>query len=64
MDPLYDEDEAAEYLNFSARTLQRWRMEGQGPTYRKLGKRVLYAQRDLEEFVEKGRRTSTSQEGE
>jgi len=53
--PLFDEDQAAEYLCLSPRTLQRWRGEGRGPAYRKVGKRVLYAQRDLEEFVEKSR---------
>jgi len=62
MDPLYREQKAAEYLCVSVGTLQQWRSAGRGPSYRKVGKRVLYAQRDLEEFVELARRTSTSQE--
>ena len=63
MDPLYREQKAAEYLCVSVGTLQQWRSAGRGPSYRKLGKRVLYAQRDLEEYVENlRRRSSTSQE--
>ncbi len=54
------EERAADALGLSPRTLQRWRVEGRGPAYRKLGKRIGYTEADLREFVERSRRTSTS----
>lgn len=51
---------AAEELGLSARTLQRWRVVGGGPTYIKLGKRVVYRLEDLNDFLTRQRRTSTS----
>jgi excisionase family DNA binding protein len=55
------EDEAAKALNVSVRTLQRWRVEGRGPGHVKMGKKVGYTGRDLERYVERCRRQSTSQ---
>lgn len=54
-------DQAAAYLNISPRTLERWRFEGKGPTFRKFGRRAMYAQRDLSEWAESRRRTSTAE---
>ena len=54
------EGEAAEALGLSHRTLQRWRVTGEGPTFVKLGRRVRYRPADLEAFVEESRRSSTS----
>lgn len=34
----------------SPRTLERWRCEGQGPRYLKLGGRVAYRVEDIEDF--------------
>jgi predicted site-specific integrase-resolvase len=59
-DTLMTEAAAAEYLGLSPRTLQRWRVTGQGPTYRKLGKRVAYSTEDLREYLGRVRRSSTS----
>jgi predicted site-specific integrase-resolvase len=58
---LYPELQTAEKLGVSPRTLQRWRVEGRGPAYRKLGTRIAYAERDLQEYIESCRRQSTSQ---
>ena len=58
-----DEHEAAGRLGLSVRTLQRWRVTGQGPTFRKLGKRVAYTPADLEAFLERAARSSTSDAG-
>ncbi len=55
-----DEEDAAKALGLSPRTLQRWRVEGIGPKYRKLGRRIGYTEADLREFLERSRRTSTS----
>jgi hypothetical protein len=40
--------EAAAYLNLSPRTLENWRVLGDGPRFRKFGRRVIYAIDDLE----------------
>jgi len=54
------ESQAGEELGVSPRTLQRWRVEGRGPAFRKLGKIVGYTREDLREFLDRSRRTSTS----
>lgn len=55
-----DEADVAETLGLSPRTLSRWRIEGRGPSYRKLGKRVVYTPADVREYLDRCRRTSTS----
>ena len=40
-------DEAAEYLRLSPRTLEKQRVIGGGPRFRKFGRRVMYAVADL-----------------
>ena len=40
-------DEAAEYLRLSPRTLEKQRVLGGGPKFRKFGRRVMYAVADL-----------------
>lgn len=54
---------AAIHLGLSPRTLEKHRCYGTGPTYRKLGGRVVYAIDDLEEWAELGTRRSTSDPG-
>ena len=44
-------DEAAEFLRLSPRTLEKHRVTGGGPRYRKFGRRVLYAIDDLEAWA-------------
>jgi hypothetical protein len=41
-------DEAAQFLNLSPRTLEKQRVIGGGPRFRKFGRRVLYAVTDLQ----------------
>jgi molybdenum cofactor biosynthesis enzyme MoaA len=55
--------DAARLLNLSHRTLEKFRVTGGGPVYRKLGRRVVYAIEDLERWAEEGRRRSTSEAG-
>jgi len=42
------EKELAQRCRLSIRTLQRWRWEGTGPEYLKLGGRILYRLVDVE----------------
>jgi len=52
--------QAADYLGLSTHTLNRWRWDGRGPRFVKLGKSVRYRQGDLDEFIEAGQRDHTS----
>lgn len=42
---------AAAYLNLSPRTLEKQRVHGGGPRFRKLGRRVVYALSDLDAWA-------------
>ena len=44
-------DEAAAFLRLSPRTLEKQRVIGGGPRFRKFGRRVLYAVEDLEAWA-------------
>ena len=62
---LYDEAAASKYLGgevspISTRTMQRWRLEGVGPVYIKLGRLVRYRRHDLDAFLEERACRSTS----
>ncbi len=56
-----DTRQAAELIGMSKRTLEKWRGEGTGPPFLKLGRRVLYSVADLEEWLRSRRRRSTSE---
>ncbi|MGJ4950052.1 helix-turn-helix transcriptional regulator [Bradyrhizobium sp. HKCCYLS20291] len=56
--------EAARYLGLSGRTLEKHRTYGTGPTYRKIGGRVVYALDDLKAWVDRGIKTSTADPGQ
>ena len=63
---VFGERDAGRYLGgerhpVSERTLQRWRLEGIGPKFLKLGRLVRYRQSDLDRWVDAQLRTSTSQ---
>ena len=45
-------DEAADYLRLSPRTLEKQRVIGGGPRFRKFGRRVMYAVADLETWAD------------
>ena len=57
-----DTREAAQYLGLSNRTLDRYRVTGEGPVFHKFGTRIRYAQADLEEWAAARRMRSTSDE--
>lgn len=45
-------DEAAAFLRLSPRTLEKMRVIGGGPRFRKFGRRVMYAVADLEAWAD------------
>ncbi|MFI5020865.1 MAG: helix-turn-helix transcriptional regulator [Alphaproteobacteria bacterium] len=53
--------EAAEYLNLSKSTLEKYRLTGEGPRYAKLGKVVTYTVEDLNAWADSRTRHSTSE---
>lgn len=61
--PYMPQGPAADFLNLSPRTLERFRVEGRGPRFRKFGKRVVYSRVDLEAWADAQIRTSTSDLG-
>lgn len=45
------EQEAADYLKMSPKTLQKWRHQGNSPAYSKLGRCIRYLESDLDEYA-------------
>lgn len=56
-------DEAAELLGLSRRTLDRYRLTGDGPAFHKFGNSVRYRLGDIETWADARRKTSTSDDG-
>ncbi len=54
------ETELAIRWNLSNKTLQRWRSDGIGPIFCKLGSRVMYLVRDIQNYEREISRYSTS----
>lgn len=52
--------EAARFLGLSGRTLEKHRTYGTGPRYSKIGGRVVYRLEDLQAWVKRGEKSSTS----
>lgn len=52
---LLPESAAANYVRLSPATLRTWRAKKQGPSYLKLGGRVLYEQKTLDEWLDSRR---------
>ena len=61
-EPLLKPDEAGGYLGFTAGWLAKLRMNGTGPKFIKLGRKVRYARSDLDAWIAAGRSVSTSQQ--
>ena len=55
--------EASRFVGLSIRTLEKHRIYGTGPRYSKLGGRVVYRLEDLQAWVERGAKASTSDPG-
>jgi predicted DNA-binding transcriptional regulator AlpA len=61
MDPLLDQKTTAKLLGLSVRTLERHRLAGTGPRYARLGRLIRYRQDDLQEWIDRNLRNSTSE---
>ncbi len=55
--------EAALHLGLSTRTLDRYRVTGEGPVFLRFGGGVRYLREDLDEWARTRRRKSTSDDG-
>ncbi len=58
---VFTEADLASRWGMSPKTLQRWRTEGRGPHYLKLGKRVTYTVNAIEAYENFVQHISTSQ---
>lgn len=61
MDNIYKTSEAANYVRLAMPTLERFRINGEGPIFIKLGGAVRYCQADLDAWLESRRIRSTSE---
>jgi excisionase family DNA binding protein len=50
-DALLTEDEAAESLRISVRTLQAWRLKAAGPAFVRVGRAIRYRRGDIKAWV-------------
>ncbi len=62
--PFLETQSAAHYLQLSPRTLEKYRVIGGGPRFRKHGRKVVYAILDLASWSEARTRISTSDPGQ
>ncbi len=53
--------EAATYLGFAEQSLRKMRMDGDGPPFVRMGRKVVYRISDLDAWLEARVVTSTSQ---
>ena len=58
-DQLLTQREASQFLQVNVRTLERWRVDGSGPRFVKLGRHVRYERAALTEHVKRNSRTFT-----
>lgn len=54
-------NETAEVIRLSTATLAKLRVIGGGPRFAKVGSRIFYEERDVDEWIEARKRNSTSE---
>jgi len=53
---------SGEYMGgYPPQTLRSWRVQGRGPRYVKIGNRILYDTKDLDEFMESRKFSNTAE---
>jgi len=55
------QDQLADLLGLSPRSLERWRVSGTGPAFVKAGRKPLYDIVDVDAWLSASRRKSTSE---
>jgi predicted DNA-binding transcriptional regulator AlpA len=60
-DSALTENQAADFLGLSVRTLQAWRVRGAGPRYVKIGRAVRYQRGELVSFQKAHTVSSTTE---
>ncbi len=60
---LLNNDETADMLNVSRRTLPVWRVQGRGPKFIKIGKLVRYERTEIEAWILANTHANTSRQG-
>jgi predicted DNA-binding transcriptional regulator AlpA len=53
--------QASQLLGLSVSSLAKWRLSGTGPSYSKLGRRVVYQRSQIEEWLRRNSHNSTSE---
>jgi len=64
MTQLYPPTRVSEMLCISPATLRKWRWEGKGPRFIKVGRKVAYRESDVAAFIDAQTRRSTSDNGQ
>ncbi len=62
-DQLYPPDRVSQMLCVAPATLRKWRWEGKGPRFVKVGRKVAYRGCDIDAFIGAQIRRSTSDPG-
>ena len=58
--PFLDSDQFAELAHTSKRSIERWRREGTGPAFCRIGGKVVYSTETVLAWIKASERTSTS----
>jgi predicted site-specific integrase-resolvase len=62
MDKYLNSNEVSKRWGMSPQTLARWRCEGRGPQYMKIGGKILYRLQDVEQFERQSIRQETKKD--
>lgn len=57
----FNEEDVANILKVSRKTLQAWRGQGKGPRFLKIGRSIRYSEDSLADFMSLAERRSTSE---
>lgn len=52
MEPLLSPAEAAQLIDFPEATLRYWRRSGTGPAFAKIGRKIVYRESDIRNWVD------------
>lgn len=63
MSKFLNEIQLSELIQIKPSTLRKWRWEGKGPKFIKIGHRVMYSMLDITSYIDAQRRRSTADMG-